>query len=133
MRVIGKRKFRCLIWRQKETQIVHFVEQILLYKLIYQQKFQLLVSDPNTENTKMYGKIFRPNYFFRPFQDFLITLKQKQTQNLWAHIRREHKILVLTHSFWLIWNTFKQAKNEQAFCAKTFDPPVRRIMNQFYF
>jgi hypothetical protein len=76
--MIKEKEFVHFIRRQKETQIVQFVGQILLYKLIYKQKFQHLVSNLNNENAKMYEKILRPNWFFRPSKDSSASIEQEQ-------------------------------------------------------
>jgi hypothetical protein len=40
MMVIKQQQFRCFIRAQKETQIAHFLGQVLLYNLIYKEKCQ---------------------------------------------------------------------------------------------
>ena len=71
---------------------MRFVEQIWLYKLIYQQNFQRLVSDFNTECVR---KTFHLNCFSKSHKDSLITLEQEPTQKFWGHIQKERKILSL--------------------------------------
>ena len=64
-----------------------------------------------------------PKPILMPFKDFLTLLEEKQTHNFWVHIRKEHKILVITHSCSLFWNIFKQAKNEQTLRPETSAHP----------
>ena len=46
-------------------------------------------------------------------------LKQEQAHNFWVYIQKQHKILLVSHSFSFIQKTLKQVKNEQKLCPET--------------
>jgi hypothetical protein len=79
----------------------------------------------------MHENISRPNYFFRSFKDFFNTLEQNQSQNLWVHIWKEHKILRISDCFLPALVDFKWPENEWTFFLKTFAAGV--IFNQIIY
>ena len=100
---------------RKEHKILVITHSCSLFWNIFKQAKNEQTLRPETS-----AHPFCPSCFFRPFRDSFVTLGQKPTQNFWAHIPKERKILKLTKCFWLSPVAFIWLKNEQIFCAKTF-------------
>ena len=97
-----KRRKRLFARKRIDTAMIYFVARNLRYNFRFSQHFEREDYNRNRRSKKVHVNYFRPNDFFVALKGFIVARKRYKMENFGVRIRKEHRILPLTHLYAVI-------------------------------